>query len=1002
MKMKWKLFGLLLGCAMLLVMPQLALADETASLIVNGEDIIAAADHTVQCGEGTASYDPATKTLTLNNATINKGNIVYDRLIEAQGIDLNIDLVGENTLDGSAMPYSSGICVLGGNLNITGQADSRLDINVGDSNGITVKKSSIDDPSDEPYNLSINGVAVDVKSIGSAIYVSGSVEIKNGADVTVNAGDYGISGATGVVIDNAKVNAVGEKYCGINSAQAVEIKNKSVVDAKGMTPGITGMTGVIINGATVNAVSAASNGVFSGGNVAIGNGAGVTANGKNPGIYSDTGVIISGSVVKAESTDGNGICSNGILEIIENADVTVIAKGNYAAVYGHGGVSISGAKRVYVEAMNSHGIFSDGNVQIVNSKDVAVKCSYIGIRGYDGVSIAGSVVNATSSDDTGIYSPNSISITNNSNVTAEGLGAGIEVFGGNLHIGSSTVNAKSTAADEATGDNGITCNGGNIVIDGDSSIKAEGFFSGIYSSGNMSISGGKVEAVSTGDFGLCSGETLEIKNGAEIIARGDAGGISSNNGDVVISGATVSAVCTREQNVDEEKGTGIYSANNTNITNSVVNSESSYGFGILSAQVNIKGNSDITANGTDIGISCADKVEVNGSKVKAIGETGIKTGDNPEKGDLYIVGSWVETSSPTNEALLAVNSVLIEDGVGTVSGNAVLPNNVVIADGQTLTVSKSESLTIPNGKSLTLEQGGKLIIEDGGKVVKKGGTFTNNGGILEGTVTENKGGGAPAVQSYTLTFETNGGSSIKAVSKTASETVNLADYKPTKDGYEFDGWYADKELKNKITEIKLDGNKTVYAAWREAGTSNGSPFADIKNDQWFYDDVMFVYEKGLMNGASDNAFEPSGTATRGMLAAILWRQAGSPAAESAAAYKDVPAGRYYTDAIRWTTEQGVYTGFGEGVFRPDEEITREQLAAVLYRYAKFKGADVTKTGDIAGFADAGKVSAWAQEPLKWAVGNGIVNGQGNNTLNPQGMAQRADIAAMLHRFLDKF
>ena len=864
MKMKWKLFGMIFCLAALLVMPQLALADVTESLIVNGEDILTAADNTVQCGEGTAKYDPATKTLTLKNAAISEGNVAYDRLIEAKGIDLNIVLMGENTLDGSAAPHSAGIYVLAGNLNISGQTGSKLDINVGDSNGISVRKSNIEDSSVESYNLYIDGAVVNVESTGNAVYVDGKVEIKNSADVTAKADEYvGIYGKDGVMIDHANVNAASKKHNAINSEKSVEIKN----------------------------------------------GADITANSYYPGIFGSAGVVIAGAAVDTTSTEDVGIFSPVKVEIKANADVTA-----------HGDLD---------------GISSNGSLVI-----------------------SGSEVKAFSARQSGIYSMQNMSITENADVTAEGLVNGIEVYGGDLLISGSTVKARATSADEADAPNGIVCNGGDIVINSNSNITAQGFLSGIYSSGKLSISGGNVEATSTGDVALCSDEAFEIKDNAEVTAVGFALGISSNNNDVLISDSTVNAISTREQNEDNNNGTGIWALGKVDITNSVVNAKAAFGYGILAERTVVKDQSDVTAQGTDKGISCAKSVEITGgSKVKATGETGIVIDPGEEsggdKGCFYVYGSWVDTSGKADSRLMYVNSVFIEDGIGTVDGIATVPDNAVIAAGQTLTVAKGETLTIPKGSTLTIDQGGKLIIAEGGKVVKQQGATLTNNGTVEGSITEGSSGGSGGG---------GGGSSIGNQDKD-----------------------TDKDPDKKDDVVK-----------------SNNPFADIKNDQWFYDDVMFVYEKGLMNGASDNKFDPSGTATRGMLATILWRQAGSPAAEGKNSYNDVPAGRYYTDAIRWATEKGVYTGFGGGVFRPDEQITREQLAAVLYRYAKFQGADVSKTGDIAGFSDAGKVSAWAQEPLKWAVGNGIVNGQGNNTLSPQGMAQRADIAAMLHRFLDKF
>lgn len=132
---------------------------------------------------------------------------------------------------------------------------------------------------------------------------------------------------------------------------------------------------------------------------------------------------------------------------------------------------------------------------------------------------------------------------------------------------------------------------------------------------------------------------------------------------------------------------------------------------------------------------------------------------------------------------------------------------------------------------------------------------------------------------YTLTFETNGGSAIEKVTGKSGNTIDLSDYTPTREGYDFSGWYSDKGLTNKITEIKLTGNKTVYAGWTKQNPATGveNPFTDVSESDWFYNDVMFVYGNGLMNGTSATIFEPYSNTSRSQIAAIFYRLAGSPA-----------------------------------------------------------------------------------------------------------------------------
>lgn len=259
--------------------------------------------------------------------------------------------------------------------------------------------------------------------------------------------------------------------------------------------------------------------------------------------------------------------------------------------------------------------------------------------------------------------------------------------------------------------------------------------------------------------------------------------------------------------------------------------------------------------------------------------------------------------------------------------------------------------------------------------------------------------GGSASTTYTLTFETNGGSAISKVTKNKGTTIDLAQYAPTKSGATFEGWYADKGLTKKITSVKLDANTTVYAKWTEAPVS-GLPFGDVKSADWFYNDVKYVYEKGMMAGTAADVFAPNATTTRAMIVTILYRLEGSPAVTGTNAFVDVPAGQWYTDAVNWAAANQIVKGTSATTFAPNDSITREQMAAILYRYAQYKGYDVTKRADLSGYSDNGQVSAYAKDALAWANAAKLINGVTNTTLAPQGNATRAQVSAILHRFCD--
>lgn len=259
--------------------------------------------------------------------------------------------------------------------------------------------------------------------------------------------------------------------------------------------------------------------------------------------------------------------------------------------------------------------------------------------------------------------------------------------------------------------------------------------------------------------------------------------------------------------------------------------------------------------------------------------------------------------------------------------------------------------------------------------------------------------GGSASTTYTLTFETNGGSAISKVTKNKGTTIDLAQYAPTKSGATFEGWYADKGLTQKITSVKLDANTTVYAKWTETPVSS-LPFGDVKSADWFYNDVKYVYEKGMMAGTAADVFAPNATTTRAMIVTILYRLEGSPAVTGTSAFVDVPAGQWYTDAVNWAAANQIVKGTSATTFAPNDSITREQMAAILYRYAQYKGYDVTKKADLSGYSDNGQVSAYAKDALAWANAAKLINGVTNTTLAPQGNATRAQVSAILHRFCD--
>ncbi|MNO31479.1 Endo-1,4-beta-xylanase A precursor [compost metagenome] len=201
------------------------------------------------------------------------------------------------------------------------------------------------------------------------------------------------------------------------------------------------------------------------------------------------------------------------------------------------------------------------------------------------------------------------------------------------------------------------------------------------------------------------------------------------------------------------------------------------------------------------------------------------------------------------------------------------------------------------------------------------------------------------------------------------------------------------------TDGSTPGNGPTDSNSSGGGTSSGSTFADVGKEDWFADAVAYVQQNGLMLGTSETNFSPQSTANRAMIATILYHMAGSPRVTGANSFTDVPSGMWYTDAIKWTAQNGIVSGHGNNRYGTDQAVTREQLAAILYRYAQLNHMDVSVTGDLSDFADKDNISNWATDAMKWAVGKGLFSGKRKGELDPLGTATRAEIAVLLMRFM---
>ena len=361
----------------------------------------------------------------------------------------------------------------------------------------------------------------------------------------------------------------------------------------------------------------------------------------------------------------------------------------------------------------------------------------------------------------------------------------------------------------------------------------------------------------------------------------------------------------------------------------------------------------------------------------------------------FILTADHDTLSGGGKVTLTLERGNLPDGaVVTVSGTDEVGNAVTLTDNGNGTYSAS----LPN-KTQTYTF---IAAYDGSQTIAPKTDFTT-----VKVQQRSSGGGEPAKPSFPVKISSSGDGVAKVDKSYASAgdkvTITVT---PGRNATVQRITVTDKDGERlKLTENR-DG---TYSFTMPSGTANvyvrfsgsGLPFADVPSGSWYYDDIAYVYDAGLMTGLTATTFGPNLSTTRGMIVTILWRMENEPAAKRGCPFADVRRGSYYEQAIAWASENGIVTGFDASTFAPDRTITREQLAAILFRFAAYRGMDaVTLRENLSSFQDQAAISAYAVSALNWAVGEGLMQGTGDK-LEPTGSATRAQVAAMLRRFIQR-
>ena len=354
-------------------------------------------------------------------------------------------------------------------------------------------------------------------------------------------------------------------------------------------------------------------------------------------------------------------------------------------------------------------------------------------------------------------------------------------------------------------------------------------------------------------------------------------------------------------------------------------------------------------------------------------------------------------------AHVTIQSVAVEDGIpltitppsnGTIivkNGDTELKSGANVQKGATLTITAT-----PNS-NYTLDQltvNGATKQENGTYKVKTDATELTVAATFKASSSGGGGGGGGggAVSTYTLTFDTNGGSAIDKITKDSGTTIDLAAYKPTRAGYTFAGWFSDKALTKAVTSVKLTANTTVYAKWTQNGGTAENPFVDVKEGAYYYDAVLWAVEQKITSGTSATTFSPDASCTRAQMVTFLWRAAGSPKVENGKnPFTDVKADAYYYDAVLWAVEKGVTSGTSATTFSPDATVTRGQTVTFLYR-----NAGAPEVSGTMPFTDV-EADAYYAKAVQWAVQQKITTGTSETTFSPMSDCTRGQIVTFLYR-----
>lgn len=1062
--MKKRVIGLLLALVLLMsLLPAGAMASGgegesgLTELWVNGVNMLND-PYTVECGEdgGYASYDKDSNTLTLNMAKITKKDS-HGCGIYSDG-DLTIMLVGTSTVGNEQ--FEPGIYV-NGNLTITGTGSLTATGNYADNyagiyvaNDLKINGGSVTGNGFEGIYVE-GGINVEGGSVtgfgngdySSGIYVeTGSLTVKDGkvtgnstgegtigiyvrdGNLTVNSG--GSITGIGIGTDNGN----GTESCGIlaiDGSLTVNSDGEVTGEAAGAESCGIAVNDLTITGGRVTASSTDDNGY---------------------GLYTGEGVTITGTSHYFSASSGTkGTAVFGLIDV-NNVEYTPIDGATQITV--KNGVVVTGAEakpgdpEPGTDPEPGGALYVNGE-NIMSATDYTVQCDK-GTAVYNPNTNTLTLTNAKITETyrqyegLGIFAMGDLNIelVGTSTVGSDQLGASVYT-GGSLTI-SGTGSLEATGARDAAGFyvcNNMTVNSGTVIgnnssdregiyVSGDMIVNSGGIVrgtgaesNGVYA-GTMTVKGGSVDG--TGGYGGICAENSMTVYGGEVSGTGDFGIFSKY---MTVNGGTVSGTGTGTgtgwgvdtYGLTMTGGTVTGKGENAAIVgfgydiveaSEIINLPAGYlpeGYELQAVVVESYGGySDtyavIAPSGAELVYDKNNRTFTGAAKEVTLKDW---QGEDPEQP--------TTPSEPTTPIIPAVPTTPGKDAsqqavdkIESAQGGETV--NVDLTTGKTeLDKEVFEELS---GKNATLEVKvpGGVTWTVNGKDIPAGADLTDldlsvdmDTGTIPAEAVNSVNSEAGTVQ---LTVKNDGEFGFTMTltapvgAKNAGLWANLYHYDEA----------AGKLVYTASSLVDRNGYASlpVGSAGRYAivldGKSHALPFTDLAAGAWYEDSVAYVYRHDLMSGFSEDTFGPNAALSRAQLCQILYNMEGRPAVTGSGSFSDLADGAWYTDAVTWAASKGIVDGYGGGLFGPDVNITREQLASILYRYAQARGDDVSVGEDtnILSYSDAADVAEYAISAMQWACGAGVITGISESALAPRGEATRSQTAAMLMRFCEQY